>query len=286
VRDGLKLSTREGPPARTPLADRWLKLFEARVSPDDMKAGLDYARAGQVVSLQTMAGEIDARVQGSAARPYAVRIGVPFLSETQWQSVIEAMAAEAIHHAKLLSGELPPGLDATLAAIGLSILPGPDGVALTCTCPSARATDGATPALCKHMAATGVMFADQISNDPLLIFGLLGLPAERLVERLRQARTIHTHGMASAHSEADIPGSNVAALPLESAIDDFWHGAGDPEQIAWQPPASAVPHALLRRLGPSPMRGRFPMVGLLASIYDAVAIEARKLSGEGDEVRE
>jgi hypothetical protein len=27
---------------------------------------------------------------------------------------------------------------------------------------------------------------------------------------------------------------------------------------------------LLRRMGPSPMGGKFPMVGLLASIYDSI----------------
>jgi hypothetical protein len=38
-----------------------------------------------------------------------------------------------------------------------------------------------------------------------------------------------------------------------------------------------VPHALLRRLGPSPMNGRFPLVGLLASVYDTVAAAARHI---------
>ncbi len=276
VRDGLKLSTREGPVARTPLAQRWLKLIEAHVPADSMRAGLDYARSGQIVSLQVLPAEIEARVQGSAARPYVVRIGVPVFDAAQWQRVIEAMAIEAIHHAKLLSGELPPALDETLGELGLSILPAAPGVTMVCTCAAAEAVAGAIDHGCKHVAATGAMFADQLSNNPLLIFALLGLPSDRLIERLRQARAIHTHGMASAHGEADIPGSQIAALPLESAIDDFWHGSGDLEQIEWQPPASAVPHALLRRLGPSPMRGRFPMVGLLASIYDAVAEEARK----------
>jgi uncharacterized Zn finger protein len=271
VRDGLKLSTREGPVARTPMAERWLSLIDAHVPAELMAAGLDYARSGQVVSLQVMPGEVESHVQGSVARPYLACIAVPAFDEAQWQQVVEAMAVEAIHHAKLLSGELPPALDRTFAELQMPLLPAPDSVTISCTC-----STGKSGAACKHVAAVAAMFADQLSNNPLLIFALLGLPAERLIERLRQARVIHTHGVASAHGEADIPGSQVAALPLESTIDDFWHGAGDLEQIEWQPPASAVPHALLRRLGPSPMRGRFPMVGLLASIYDAVAEEARK----------
>jgi uncharacterized Zn finger protein len=280
VRDGLKLSTRDGPVARHPLAERWLQLIEARVPADIMNAGLEYARSGQVVTLHVLPGEIDARVQGTAPRPYTVRIGMPAFDDAPWQRVIEAMAGEAIHAAKLLAGELPPALDETLASLRLSLLPesgaGEAALAASCTCP------GGSAGACKHVAAVAAMFADQLSNNPLLIFTLLGLPAERLIERLRQARAIHTHGTASAHGEADIPGSQVAAPPLESVLDDFWRGAGDLEEVQWQPPPGAVPHALLRRLGPSPMQGKFPMVGLLASIYDAVADAARQRGDAGD----
>ncbi len=36
-------------------------------------------------------------------------------------------------------------------------------------------------------------------------------------------------------------------------------------------------HALLRRLGSSPLEGRFPITGLLASIYDTVSEQARRI---------
>ena len=38
-----------------------------------------------------------------------------------------------------------------------------------------------------------------------------------------------------------------------------------------------APHALLRRLGQSPLQGKFPLVGLLASIYDSMAARGREL---------
>jgi hypothetical protein len=37
-----------------------------------------------------------------------------------------------------------------------------------------------------------------------------------------------------------------------------------------------LPHTLLRRLGISPMDGKFPMVGLLETIYDDVSKVARE----------
>jgi hypothetical protein len=45
-------------------------------------------------------------------------------------------------------------------------------------------------------------------------------------------------------------------------------------------PAETEPfaaHALLRRLGQSPLQGKFPLVGLLASIYDSMAARGREL---------
>jgi hypothetical protein len=43
-----------------------------------------------------------------------------------------------------------------------------------------------------------------------------------------------------------------------------------------------APHALLRRLGQSPLQGKFPLVGLLASIYDSIAEDGRKLRETSD----
>ena len=51
---------------------------------------------------------------------------------------------------------------------------------------------------------------------------------------------------------------------------DFWRPGTALDEPASGDAGEHVPHALLRRMGPSPMGGRFPMVGLLASIYDSV----------------
>lgn len=280
VKHGLRLSSKEGPTARSPLALRWMQLIEAHVQPEQAQQGLEYARAGQIVSLQTLAGEIDAHVQGSAPRPYVTRIKVPAFTETQWQTLIEAMAGEAIYVAKLLANELPPGMDELFSQRNAALLPATGVIASSCTCSAGEAGNGA----CKHVAAAAHLFADYLSDRPLLIFTLLGLPAERLIEQLRQARLLHAHGVASAHGEAVIPAAHVAAPPLESLIEDFWRGgvfAGDADDAPIPVPNQPVRHALLRRLGPSPLKGRFPLVGLLASIYDAVSEAARRKGDAG-----
>ena len=266
VKGGLKLS-RDEAVARNALALKWMGLVESHVSPETLHEGLMYAQAGQVISLQVLSGAIESQVQGTAPRPYVVRVTVPVLSEQQWQGVIDAMAREAIHVAKLLGGELPPGVDEVFDSQDASLLP--RTLSSTCRC----AADAA--GRCKHVAAVAHLVADRLSDEPLLILSLLGLPAERLLERLRHARTLHTHGVAVAHGEAPILEGQAPAAPLESLLDDFWRGSGEIDTIDWKPPET-VPHALLRRLGPSPIAGKFPMVGLLASIYDTVADAARR----------
>jgi uncharacterized Zn finger protein len=275
VKHGLRLSSKESPTARTPLAQRWMRLIEDHVDAASMQQGLEYARSGQIVSMQTLAGEIDAHVQGSAPRPYVTRISVPAFTEAQWQTLIDAMAGEAIYVAKLLANELPPGIDELFAQRDAALLPATGVITSSCSCPTGVAKEGG----CKHVATAAHLFADQLSDRPLQIFTLLGLPADRLIEQLRQARLLHAHGVASAHGEAVIPAAQVAAPPLESLLEDFWRGgiyAGDADDSPIPVPNQPVRHALLRRLGPSPLKGKFPLVGLLASIYDVVSEAARR----------
>ncbi len=60
--------------------------------------------------------------------------------------------------------------------------------------------------------------------------------------------------------------------PVEEVIDRFWDAGPefDRVQVEIEPPQS--PLELLTRLGSSPFeRGRFPLIGFLATTYDNVA---------------
>ncbi len=58
------------------------------------------------------------------------------------------------------------------------------------------------------------------------------------------------------------------------------------KELQHVPPPHHVSHALLRRLGPPPLKGKFPLVGLLASIYDSVAEYAVKLRDRAEHIDE
>jgi uncharacterized Zn finger protein len=112
--------------------------------------------------------------------------------------------------------------------------------------------------------------AERIEVDPVVLFALRGLDGELLLERLQEQRTLQTSGISQAHATAAVEEDTGGLPPLELCAADFWRPGTALEEAESAATPEHVPHALLRRMGPSPMGGKFPMVGLLASIYDSV----------------
>ena len=126
----------------------WLEALEqrARLDPDRLPRGRDYARSGAVGELTLAPGEARARVQGRKTEPYEVRIRVRRFTDDEWDRVLAAISARLGHAAALLDGELPPEVAEDAAAAGLDLLPGGGELGPRCSCP-----DDADP--CKHSAA-------------------------------------------------------------------------------------------------------------------------------------
>jgi uncharacterized Zn finger protein len=286
VRNGVKLRSRAGVPS-SPLSDRLVALMERRFSINEMEEGLRYARLGQTVALEVVEGALIAKVQGTRAKPYDVRLEFGAFDAAQWERIIGLMASEAVYLVKLLAKELPDGIDDLLGSIDLELLPGDaDGLGVECTCRRKNP--------CRHGAAIGYLLAERLADDPLEVFALRGMAAPRLLDRLRHARTLRSRGVAAAHADPMIPESQAEPEPLEGCVDEFWRPGPRLAELQEAPPPQHVSHALLRRLGPSPLDGKFPLVGLLASIYDSVSSAALRLrdraeqideASEGDEVR-
>lgn len=286
IRHGLKLKKRSEEPPWP--AAQWKAALEAAMSPLVRIEGLEYAKLGQVVSLLILppaidpgsgasdaagamaeaATRVEAAVQGRSARPYLTVIEIDAWSRARWDQTIERMAQEAIYAAKLLAGELPAAVDELCAQFGSPLIPAADETfRFSCTC--------GIPAPCKHHAAAVLLLLDRLVDQPLLAFNLRGLPHEVGMARLQEARTLHTHGQSTAHGAG---GSGKAVVrPFESCLGDFWRPGPQLAELQRLAPAEYVAHAILRRLGPSPFQGRFPLVGLLASILDSVRADALRL---------
>jgi len=312
IKNGVRLRRKEGADNFAWPAGAWLRLLATREQLDLFSEALDYAKAGQTASLVVTPGMVDAVVQGRAPRPYRIQVAVAEFSAAEWDRVVATMAAEAIWSAKLLSGELPQTIEVIFRSLGRLLVPErEDELRATCTCTSFMETPTTA---CKHILVTWMLIAERIEADPLMSFTLRGLDGQRLLERLQEARTIATRGISRAHSAPPAAETASASLPVERCLHEFWRPGRRLAELDELVKDDHVPHALLRRLGPSPFQAnsnraahiqaapakgmpalppqqssqptsKFPLVGLLASIYDSIALAANKLrdaeSGEG-----
>jgi len=278
VRNGLKLRSSAVETPGNWVAGRWIELVEQLIPTVARVDGLEYARSGQIITLELSSGGVAGRVQGRQAEPYEVRWRIPAFTDQQWRGVFDAMAGEAFYGARLLAREVPQPLEALMTPSGLRLVPDIGEVEVECTCRASGA--------CKHAAAVAYLVAERLGDDPLVAFDLRGMPSDRVLDRLGTARTRRGAGDAVAHPEPIPPQPVQPTRPLQDCLDAFWRPGPELAQLQRMPPPHHAPHALLRRLGPSPLPGKFPLVGLMASVYDTVAEHAVRLRDHAERLDE
>src|SRR5450631_1738364 len=206
-------------------ARRFLEVLESFALGSRLTRGKNYARRGQVVSLEVAPGVVTASVQGSRKTPYKVSIVLPVFSEMVWAKVEVALAEQAIHSARLLAGEMPDDLEVVFLAAGAPLFPQrAQDLALSCSCP-----DWEVP--CKHLAATFYLLAERFDDDPFTILLWRGRRGESLLNGLRELRGGDTADLAveaAVTAEGPRVGAMMALADLTLADSDFWTGAPVP----------------------------------------------------------
>ncbi len=234
-------------------------------SMDRLVSGQTYAMDGQIRSLQISKGRIKSSVMCTEEKPHRLEINIPVLTSDQWTKISQRMAGEARIAARLSAGKIPSNLSTMIEDCGLDAFA--DELSVHCSCKDKK--------LCKHAAAALFLTAERMLATPLLYFELRGTNKDELLIKLRQARTLEAKGEARAH--ASIREDDIPTLPqLEDCLDDYWRSPHPLKEADRALMPTHLPHTLLRRLGISPMGGKFPMVGLLETIYDDVSNVARE----------
>lgn len=212
VEDGLKARTARGPIAQSWWSRRFVTVLEDIGLGNRLQRGRSYARKGQVISLEVDAGAVTARVQGSRARPYRVRIGITAFGKPEWAKLERALAASAWYSAKLLAGEMPEDIEEVFAAQGLPLFPAAaQELSMDCSCP-----DWEVP--CKHIAAAFYLLAEAFDDDPFTILAWRGRDREDLLANLQAARS-------DGPPAADI--ADRAGTPLAECLDSYFALQGD-----------------------------------------------------------
>ena len=212
----------------------WLEALEqrARLDPDRLPRGRDYARSGAVGELTLAPGEARAQVQGRKTQPYEVRIRVRRFTDDEWDRVLEAISARLGHAAALLDGELPPEIADDAASAGLDLLPGGGELGPRCSCP-----DDADP--CKHSAAACYLLTDTLDTDPFTLFLLRGRTRDQVLAGIRARRRGAVPGLAAAPGAT--AGGQAAAGPPQVRAGQSAADAGVDARAAFGAPEPSAP---------------------------------------------
>lgn len=273
VSDGIRTKTRRGAIGETWWSKRWIEVLESLGMGARLDRGRSYARRGQVISIAIEKGIVRSKVQGTRAKPYSVKIELKPLSAKEWDKATEAMAAQAMFAAKLLSGEMPQSIEEAFATAHVSLFPTSARELDTgCSCP-----DWANP--CKHIAAVYYLLAERFDEDPFLIFKLRGLTREEIIETLREKRYQARPEEEISTAVEDHSYEETASVPLEECVDRFWEAGGALNSFSVHPALPEVDNAVLKRLGDAPFAvGKHNVASLLVKAYTVASSDALKLA--------
>ncbi len=228
---------------------RFIAVLESFAIGSRLTRGRNYARRGQVISLDIAPGVVSAKVQGSRPTPYVVRIELAAYDEETWTKIERALAEQAIYSAALLAGEMPAELEQVCADLDVALFPRrPSDMTMSCSCP-----DWEVP--CKHLSAAFYLLAERFDDDPFQILHWRGRIREELLSRLRDLRDGATSGgPVAVEVEAPAFARIGAAMALDQldaptgVTTGFWTGRPAPPL----PVASPLPVDLLLRQLPTP----------------------------------
>ncbi|MCH2135016.1 MAG: hypothetical protein MK101_00365 [Phycisphaerales bacterium] len=266
----MRLKTEETVLRESVLASAWLDTVTALLGEEAMADGHLAARDGAVRRVDLTAGRIAGPVEADGEAPRSIAFTLPRIEDSTWNALVADMADEALYTARLLEGKLPPDLGGLFDRRGLSLVPPKDdGLCVE--------ADERVQKQHWRPAALAWIVAEVLHLRPLEILTVRGLSAEALLERLRHHRTLRSAEGSEAHPVIQLDPDLARGEPITAAAAHFWRS---PHHLPDVPHDAHPEHALLRRLGSSSLGGKFPLCGLLATIYDEIADEARKVQDD------
>jgi uncharacterized Zn finger protein len=264
VEGGMRVRSRRGSIGERWWSRRFIDILERVCDRGRLGRGRSYARSGQVLDLELGPGLVAARVQGSRRSPYQVRIEITAYDAGRWRTLAEALAAQALHRAKLLAGEMPPEIEDVFRECGLPLFPDQRDLDMDCSCP-----DWGFP--CKHLSAVLYVLAEAFDDDPFLVLAWRGMARDALLDALRQ-----TGGDTAAEDREARPGPlDVTDVPFADRLADFYEPGAFPARLRDRTaPPAGPPDLLLRALEPPALTARrVPILDLLRPAYRTLAEE-------------
>ncbi len=278
VEGGVRARSKRGQIGDTWWSRRFIAVLESFGIGSRLQRGKRYARAGQVLSLEIVPGQVRASVQGSRSKPYRVFIETETLTDSQWNSIEDVMASRAVFLATLLSGEMPVEIEEAFVESSTTLFPeSEDDLVSACSCP-----DWENP--CKHVAAVFYLMAEAFDDDPFLIFAWRGRSKEGLLAELRARRRGHGAGESETEGTNDVPEPGNFGWPTfdaerrdatrSSEAVSFWGNPEDASLIEVRPRLAVAPDLILRQLDPAPLGDAAVVLAELRPLYESITSNA------------
>lgn len=282
VEGGVTARSKRGQIGDTWWSRRFIAVLESFGIGSRLQRGKRYARAGQVLSLEFVPGQVRASVQGSRSKPYRVFIETEILTDLEWAGIEDVMASRAVFLAQLLSGEMPEEIEEAFVESATSLFPASgDDLVSACSCP-----DWENP--CKHVAAVFYLMAEAFDVDPFLIFAWRGRDKDHLLADLRARRRGPDAAPSEAKTEADVADPEKFGWPtfdperrnaLRSAdVVSFWGNPDDLSTIELRPRLAVAADLILRQLDPSPLGEDAGVIDELRPLYEGITSNAIALA--------
>lgn len=151
---------------RTWWGEQWLNALDRIDFSNRLPRGRSYAQKGMVTSIEINENRIAAKVKGSRPKPYDIAIIVPPFFDKEKNVFIEKIKTDPLIVSQLLNRQLPETLLEIAEQNNIKVFPQSwQDIKLNCSCP-----DWAVP--CKHLAAVIYTIANEIDQNPFLVFQL------------------------------------------------------------------------------------------------------------------
>jgi len=207
---------------RTWWGEQWLKALDRIDFSNRLPRGRSYANKGMVTSIKITENRITAKVKGSRPRPYDITIVVPPFFDKEKNIFIEKIKNDPLMVTQLLNRQLPKELLEIALQNNIKVFPQSwQDIKLNCSCP-----DWAVP--CKHLAAVIYTIANEIDQNPFLVFLLhsFDLVSELSVHKLQlqeleKENIFSIHNCIASQPPAATKNSNTPETPDFSLIENL-----------------------------------------------------------------
>lgn len=257
----VRAKSKRGPIGQQWWGQQWVAAMERLELGGRLERGRRYARNGSVLTMEISHGITFAKVQGSRPSAYRTAVRLETFLDREWDRALTALSEQAIYAAKLLAGEMPADIEAVFQSVGLSLFPRSlEDIVFECSCPD-------WVDLCKHAAAVYYLLAEELDDDPFVLFHLRGRTREQVLAALRSRRSM---AVGDTGTSAAVP----AVAGIDADLAAFWTGPA--VSLIRSAPVRPDEPPLLRQLGDPPgnLGG-----GDLRELYDAVSDEAYRWLG-------